>query len=64
MKQLKVSLTSFQFNVVERMIGAYGSSMSEVGRFIIQSYLMEHGDAIAKRLARYEEWRKKTHATS
>ena len=58
MRALKVSLTDFQFNLIERMTGAaYGSSRSEVARYMITSYIMEHGDQIAAQIEKYDEWR-------
>lgn len=61
MIETSVSLTEFQHHVLTRMVGSsYGSNKSAILRYIVQSYLMEHGDTIRKDLERYEAWKEKT----
>ena len=54
-----VSLTEFHDQLIARMVGAYAPSKSGVIRYLIQSYVLEHGDDIKKRLDQYEEWKRK-----
>lgn len=60
MRPVSVSFSKFQYSVLERMVGStYGSTMSAVVRFIVQTYIGEHGDKISNELAKYEEWKRK-----
>lgn len=60
MKEVKVSLTDFQHHVLNRMVGStYGQNKSAIVRYMVQSFIMEHGDNIRKDLERFEEWKRK-----
>jgi hypothetical protein len=58
LKEIKVSVTDFQYNLLCRLVGLYSPSLSGVVRYIILHWIGGSNE-LAEQLKRFEEWKQR-----